>query len=149
MAGNMTRFEPFRELMRADPFRSVDDFFKDFALSPSLRGMDVEPRIKMDVSETDQQYLIKAEIPGAKKEDIRVSVDGNQVSISAEIRQEKESKQEGNVVRSERYYGQQSRSFSLPHDVDDAQAQASYQDGILSLTLPKKTGGATKQISIQ
>lgn len=149
MAGNITRFDPFKELARSDPFRNIDDFFRDFALAPSLRGLDVEPRIKMDVSETDQNYQIKAEIPGAKKEDIRVSVDGNQVSISAEIKEEKEVKEEGKVVRSERYFGQQSRVFTLAHEVEEDKAEAKYQDGILSLTLPKKAGGGTKQISIQ
>lgn len=149
MAGNLTRFDPFGDIMRFDPYRNLDDFFKEFSMMPSLRGMEPEPRIRMDVSETDQAYQVKAEIPGAKKEDIKISVEGNKVSISAEVKQEKEEKDNGNIVRSERYYGQQYRSFALPQDVDDAKVEAKYQDGVLSLTLPKKAGKGSKQITIQ
>ncbi|GAB3549810.1 Hsp20/alpha crystallin family protein [Noviherbaspirillum agri] len=149
MAGNLTRFDPFKEMMRFDPYRNMEDFFKEFSMMPSLHGYEAEPRIRMDVSETDQAYQVKAEIPGVKKDDIKISVEGNKVSIAAEVKQEKEEKSGGNVVRSERYYGQQYRSFMLPQDVDDAKVEAKYQDGILSLTLPKKPGTAGKQITIQ
>lgn len=149
MAGNLTRFDPLGEMMRFDPYRNIEDIFKEFSMMPSLRGYEAEPRIRMDVSETEQAYQVKAEIPGAKKEDIKISVEGNKVSITAEVKQEKEEKANGNVVRSERYYGQQYRSFMLPQDVDDAKVEAKYQDGILSLTLPKKPGTSGKQITIQ
>jgi HSP20 family protein len=105
--------------------------------------------IRLDVSETDQAYTVKAEIPGCRKEDIDISLDGNVVTIHAETKGEKEEKQEGKIVRSERYRGEQYRSFTLPQEVDDQKAQAKYQDGILELTLPKKSGASRKQISIQ
>lgn len=146
---NLTRFDPFSDMMRFDPFRNMDDFFKEFSMMPSLRGMEAEPRIRMDVSETDQAYQIKADIPGVKKEDIKVAIDGNMVSIRAESKEEKEEKMEGNVVRKERHYGEQYRSFTLPQDVDESKVEARYQDGVLSLMLPKKAGGTTKQITIQ
>lgn len=149
MAGSLKRFDPINEMARFDPFRNVEDFFREFSAMPGLRGFEPEPRIRMDVTETDQAYQIKAEIPGVKKDDIKIAIDGNKVTIQAEIKEEKEAKSEGNVVRSERYYGQQYRSFMLPQDVDDAQAEARYQDGILSLSLPKKTGTGAKQITIQ
>ena len=114
---------------------------------PGLRGTETEPRIRMDMSETDQAYTVKAEIPGVNKDDIKVSIDGNQVSISAEVRKEEEKKS-GNMMHSERYYGQQYRSFTLPQDVDDAKSEAKYHDGILELTLPKKPGTGGKQIAI-
>lgn len=146
---NLTRFDPFREMMRLDPFRNADDFLKEFSMLPSLRGMEAEPRIRVDVSETDQAFQIKADIPGVKKEDIKVSIEGGTVSIRAEVKSEKEEKTEGNMVRSERYYGEQYRSFSLPQDVDESKAEARYENGVLNLTLPKKAGSAKKQITIQ
>lgn len=149
MAGNMMRFDPLRDIARFDPFRNMDDFFREFSVMPSLRGFDPEPRIRLDVEETDQAYQVKAEIPGVKKEDIKIAIDGNKVSISAEVREEKEEKSAGNMVHSERYHGQQYRSFTLPQDVDDTKAEAKYQDGVLSLSLPKKPGSGGKQVAIQ
>lgn len=146
---NLTRFDPFREMMRLDPFRNTEDFFKEFSMMPSLRGLEPEPRIRMDVSETEQAYMIKADIPGVKKEDIKIAIEGNTVSIRAEMKEEKEEKSAGNMVRSERYYGEQYRSFALPQEVDEGKAEAKYQDGVLSLTLPKKAGATSKQITIQ
>ncbi|HEY4541712.1 MAG TPA: Hsp20/alpha crystallin family protein [Noviherbaspirillum sp.] len=148
MAGNLTRFDPFREIARLDPFRSPDDFFREFSMLPSLRGMEAESRIRMDVTESDNAYMIKADVPGVKKEDIKVSVDGNTVTISATSKEEKEAG-EGNAVYSERYYGEQYRRFSLPSDVDESKVEARYQDGVLQLTLPKKQGKTSKQITIQ
>ena len=117
-------------------------------MMPSIRGAETAPLIRMDVSETDQNYLVKADIPGVKKEDIKVSIEGNQVSVSAETKEEKESNEAG-VIRSERYCGQQYRSFTLPMEVDDKKAEAKYENGVLLLTLPKKAGSGGKQISIQ
>jgi HSP20 family protein len=148
MAGNLMRFDPCGDIARFEPFRNIDEMFKDFRMMPGMRGMEAEPRIRMDMSETDQAYIVKAEIPGVKKEDIKVAIDGNEVSISAEV-QRKEEQKEGSMLRSERYYGQQYRSFALPQDVDDEKAEAKYQDGILELTLPKKPGTGSKQLSIQ
>ena len=146
---NITRLDPFDELARFDPFRNIDDIFKGFMLRPVLRGLAVEPEMKLDVSEQDKAYTVKAEIPGAKKEDIQVSIDGNQVSISAEVKQEKEEREGKKLIRSERYYGKQSRSFSLPHDIDQAKAEAEYHDGVLQLTLPKKSSGEIKKLTIK
>ena len=93
---------------------------------------------------------MQADIPGVSKDDIRVSIDGNRVSISAELKDERVTRDGGGkVVRSEREYGQQSRSFMLPHEVDEAGAQARYQDGVLLLDLPKKAGTGGKQLAIQ
>jgi len=143
---NITRLDPFAELTRFNPFG--DDFFKGFTLRPVFQGIEGEPQIRLDVSEDDKAYTVKAEIPGVKKEDIKVSVDGNQVSISAEVKKEKEEKEGKKVIRSERYYGSVSRSFSLGQDVDHAAAQAKYSDGVLELTLPKRAGSSVKQLSI-
>jgi HSP20 family protein len=148
MANNLMRFDPFGDIARFEPFRNISEFFKDFRMTPGWRDLEAEPRIRMDLSETEQAYVVKAEIPGVKKEDIKVAIDGNQVSISAEVRKEEDQKS-GSMVRSERYYGQQYRSFTLPQEVDDEKTEAKYQDGMLELTLPKKPGTTSKQIAIQ
>jgi HSP20 family protein len=145
MANSLTRFDPLSELARMDPFRGLDEIFNQSMLGPRLRATGMTPR--MDVSENDQSYMVKAEIPGVKKEDIKVNIDGNQVSISAQTVQETEQKQE-NMLMTERSMGQFYRSFTLPQTVDDSQAKAEYHDGILELTLPKKAGGSAKTLQI-
>jgi HSP20 family protein len=135
-------------LTRYDPFGDWDDLFKGFALKP-VRFEQQMPQIKMDVKENNGAYVVHAEIPGVKKEDIKVDVEGNMVSISAEVKQEKEVKEGERVIRSERYYGNVSRSFSLAHDVDQAAAQAKYSDGVLELTLPKKSGASSSKIAVK
>jgi HSP20 family protein len=146
---NLARWNPFRELTRFDPFTDVEDFFKEFGMRPAWRGIEVEPQIRLDVSEDDQTYTVKAEIPGVRKEDINVSVDGNLVSLSAEVKSDKEEKQGRKVVRRERYHGSVSRSFTLAQDVDMNRAEAKYEDGVLHLTLPKKPGAAAKKLTVR
>ena len=147
---NITRFNPLSsELSRFDPFLDIDDVFNRFMMRPLLReGMEIEPQIKMDVKEADGKYMVKAEIPGVSKDDIHVTIDGNRVSISAEIKQEKETKEGERVIRCERSYGMASRSFSLADEVDQGKVQAKYNNGVLELTLPKKPGSSRKEISI-
>jgi HSP20 family protein len=146
---NITRFNPFNELARLDPFLDIDDVFNKLMARPLFReGMEFEPQIRMDVKEADGQYLIKAEIPGVKRDDIHVTIEGNRVSISAEVKKEKEEKEGERVIRSERSYGMASRSFSLAEEVDQSKVQAKYTDGVLELTLPKKAGSARKEIPI-
>jgi HSP20 family protein len=106
------------------------------------------PQIRIDLSETDNAFAIKAEIPGVKKEDIDVRIDGNQVTISAEVKQDKEDKKDGRVLRSERRYGYASRSFLLASDVDQAAADAKYSNGVLELKLPKKAQSAGQKLAI-
>lgn len=140
----LTRFNPFSELR--DPFS--DDFFKGFGMRPVYRLMEGEPQMRLDLSEDEKNFFVKAEIPGVNKEDIKVSVDGNQVSVSAEVRKEKEQKEGAKVIRSERYYGSVSRSFTLDENVDQAAAQAKYENGVLQLTLPKKHNGKSQMLKI-
>ena len=124
---NLTRFNPFSDFSLMDQMKGMESMLKDFRLMPSWGALSAEPRIKMDVKETDKTYQIKADIPGVTKEDIKVMIDGNQVSISAEIKKESEEKSDGNVISSERYYGKQYRSFSLAHDIDDKKSQGAVQ----------------------
>jgi HSP20 family protein len=129
---------------------SFENAFRRF-FSPTVFEAEA-PQLKMriDVTENDQGYAVKADIPGVKKEDINVSVDGNVVRIDAETKTEKETRGDGEkVLRSERYYGSISRSFSLAEDIDAAKVDAKYADGVLSLTLPKKARADVKKIAIQ
>jgi len=139
---NITRFDPFNDL--------VDDIFKGFLVRPvgyEGRG-EVLPRMKVDVAEKNGAYVVKGELPGVKKEDIRVSVDGAQVTLEAEVKQEKTASDE-RVLHTERSYGKLSRVFTLPQEVDEAAVEARFQDGVLELKLPKKQAAARKQITIQ
>ena len=89
-----------------------------------------------------------AEIPGVKKEDIKVSIDGNQVALSAEVKREKEEKEGEKVLRSERYHGRVARTLLLDDSVDQANASARYENGVLELTLPKAQQSVSKLLEI-
>lgn len=145
---NITRYDPF-SLARFDPFADFDDLFRGFFVRPVLFEGQPQMEIKMDLKEDDKSYTVHADIPGVKKEDIHVSIDGNRVSISAESRIEKEEKEGEKVLRSERYCGKVARSFTLAHEVDEAGAKAKYSDGVLELTLPKKAATTAKKLAIQ
>lgn len=131
-----------------DPFESLDETFRTFWRPVRFEMSAAAPSMKLEVSENDGAYHVKAQIPGVKKEDIKVYVEGNVVSISAEAKQEKEEKKGEKVVYSERAYGMASRSFTLPAPVDAQAARAEYKDGVLTLTLPKKAGASAKRIAI-
>lgn len=140
---NLTRFDPFH-IAGFDP---LEDVFKGFFRPARMEGLP-DVQIKMDVNEDDRAYTVHAEIPGVKKEDIQVTIDGNQVSISAETRQEKEVKEGSKLVHSERYYGTVMRTFSLANEVDEGASEAKYADGVLELVLPKKATTSAKKLAI-
>ena len=131
-----------------------DDFFKDIAPGFYVRPLhgDTLPapsQIKVDVTETEGGYTVQAEVPGVPKEDIHVSVEGNVVSLRAEVRQLDQKTEGEKVLRSERYYGSVARSFQLPADIDAAQAKAKYDNGSLTLTLPKKLNNSSQRLNIE
>lgn len=127
-----------------------DDFFKGFLVRPMRYDSPAKVAdIKMDVTENASAYVVKAEIPGVEKDAIQVSIDGNTVSLSAEVKRETEQKEGDKVIHTERYYGRVARSFSLSTDIDEAQAQAKYNNGVLELTLPKKAAASAKTLTIQ
>jgi HSP20 family protein len=138
---NLTRYNPVDD--------AFDDLFRGFLMRPvQMMGNKPDMQMRMEVKEDDKAYTVYAEIPGVKKEDIHVTIDGNQVSVSAEVKNEKEVKEGEKVLRSERYFGKVSRAFSLGQDVDEATAQAKYNDGMLELVLPKKAAAASKRLTI-
>ncbi|MBA3033047.1 MAG: Hsp20 family protein [Gammaproteobacteria bacterium] len=133
-------------LIRQDP---LDDFFRGFFVRPVEYGVAAEaPNIKIDVKEQDKSFLVHAEMPGIKKEDIHVSIEGPVVSITAERKQEKDVKEGERIVRIERYFGKVSRSFQLGQDIDDSKASAKFVDGVLELALPKKDATQSKRLAI-
>lgn len=146
----VTRQAPLRRFIPS----IFSDFFDDLQ-APSLYTRPFfseafEPQIKVDVSERPKEYLIRAEIPGAKKEDIHVSIDGGYVNISAQTSSSMEERNaDERVIRSECYYGSSSRGFQLSTEVVRDKAKASYENGVLQLTLPKANGGASHEIEIK
>lgn len=147
MATNLTRFDPAGSISRFEPFQNLESFFNAFDLMRPMRTFEGD-RIRMDVTETDNAFLVRADMPGVKKEDVKVSIDGDEVTISADISEEKDRK-EGSTVCRERFRGHQYRSFTLPQQVDAEKATASCHDGVLELTLPKQPGSGAKQLAIQ
>lgn len=138
-------------IARFDP---IDDFFPEFfrrMARPLSLDAGLPAEIRVDVSENDKEYLVSAEIPGARKDDIRVSIDGNVVSIEADIKKDVEDKhaKDGRALLREKWRGSFSRVFTLGQDVDDKAAVAKLEDGILRLTLPKRAGSGRKLLAIQ
>lgn len=145
MSKHLTRFEPFADLMTLEPLRGFDELLRDWRHGALLRHE--APAIRLDVEETEQAYTLSAEIPGVRKEDIKVDIDGNRVAISAERQRESEEKK-GNSLRSERSWGRQYRSFTLETPVDDSKAEAKYDNGVLKLVLPKKADGNGRRLTV-
>jgi len=133
-------------------FERLDDMFPELfrRFARPTAFADAAPQdIRIDVTENDKDYDVRAEIPGAKKEDIRVTVDGNFVSISAEVKKEKEEKSGSRVLLKETYFGSVARGFSLAHEIDDKKVVAKLQDGVLKLTLPKRESSGSRSVAIQ
>ncbi len=139
---NIARFTPLDH--------AFDDLLRGFVLRPAVaETQDAAIKFRADVTENDKAYTVHAELPGVKKDDIQVSIDGDQVAISAETRTEKETKDGERVLRTERYSGKYYRAFALGVAVDEDAVTARYADGVLQLTLPKKVAAAAKRITIQ
>lgn len=144
MSTNVTR--------RVDP---LEDFFRGFFVRPvdfgggPIAGLGTDaPHMRVNVKENAEGYEVHAELPGMKKEDIHVSIDGPVVSISAERKQDREVKDGEKVLRTERYFGKVSRSFQLGQEIDEAKASAKFNDGVLELVLPKKAEAQAKRLTI-
>ena len=139
---NIARFNPFDD--------TIDDLFRGFFVRPiSYEGANGAAQFRVDVSENDSAYTLRAEIPGVKKNEINVSIDGDTVAISAEVKNDKDVKNGERVLRTERYYGKVYRAFTLGQPVDEASAAAKYAEGVLELTLPKKAAVQAKRVTIQ
>ena len=139
------------ELRSFDPFaiEPWEDTMRTLFRPWKLDLAEAAPRIKVDVSEQEGSFAVKAEIPGVRKEDIDVRVEGNQVTISAEVKTEKEEKKGERFLRKECQQGFASRSFTLGCALDESQADAKFENGILSLTLPKKAPASNRRLQVQ
>ena len=135
---NLTRYE------------NLDDLFNGFFLKPvGFPKNAPNLSIKTDISEKEDAYLVKAELPGVKKEDIKVKIEGDTLSISAEVKQESEQKEGERVLHSERYYGSISRSFRLGSEIDQSASTAKYEDGILNLELKKLSNKPSSHLMVE
>jgi HSP20 family protein len=147
---NITRTDPLTELARFEPFRDLETFMGWPRFRRWMHELPaVEPTMKVDVTESDNKFIVKADLPGVKKDDIAIEVKGDQVSISAEVKRETEEKKGDTLVHSERYYGKQLRSFTLGTEIDRNNVAAKFADGVLELTLPKVEKAAVKRIAVQ
>jgi HSP20 family protein len=131
-----------------------DDFFKELSPGFYVRPLHGDPlpspaQIKIDVKENDGSYTVQAEVPGVSKEEIHVSIEGNVVTLRAEVKQSDAQTSDEKTLRSERYYGAVSRSFQMPAEIDAAQAKAKYDNGVLTLTLPKKQANGSQRLTIE
>jgi HSP20 family protein len=139
---NITRTDPLTELTRFEPFRDLETFMGWPRFRRWMHELPaVEPTMKVDVTESDNKFIVKA--------DIAIEVKGDQVSISAEVKRETEEKKGDTLVHSERYYGKQLRSFTLGTEIDRNNVAAKFADGVLELTLPKVEKAAVKRIAVQ
>lgn len=145
---NLTPYDPPTTLGLFEPLRALDELFRDTGLESLWPSARLPASIRLDVQETEQAYQVQADMPGLKKDDIKVAVDGRQVSLSAQADQSGQGEQDGMLWR-ERQAGQWYRSFTLPQEVDESQAQARYEDGVLHLTLPKKPGAGGTRLTVQ
>jgi HSP20 family protein len=140
---NITRFNPLED--------TVENWFRGVPVwlpNPERRAPE-QTQFRMDVSENDKEYQVLAELPGVKKEEISITINGNEVAVSTELKHEKLVKNGETVLCAERYYGKIQRAFSLAQEIDEATAQAKYNDGVLELTLPKKAAAASKRLAVR
>ncbi len=141
--------------LRRDPFGSLfDEFLDDAWMRPAWTAL---PRVaeapalmraRMDVVDRGESYLITVELPGAKKEDIDVAVEGTRVAITAEARCETPVKEGGKPLHTERIAGTYARSFELPTEVTESGAEAVFENGVLTLTLPKRAPLTGRRLAI-
>lgn len=144
----MTRWNPFKTLSRIDPLGDLDDVLRGVAVRPSWSDLALAPDVRIDVSEDDGAYKVKADIPGVSKDDIDVSIRDRQVSISAEVKREATQHEGERDIVTERACGKVYRSFTVPEQVDHDKAQARYENGVLHLVLPKKLAGSARKLPV-
>ena len=144
---DLIRWEPRRRLIR----NLFDDFF-DMVQSPTLarrgwpNGDMREPAI--DLIDSKNELIVKAELPGVKKEDVTISLVNNSLTIKGEMEKEEETKKEA-YSRRERAYGTYTRTVSLPMEIDSDKMRAKFKNGVLEISLPKKTETQSREITIE
>ncbi len=140
------RFDPFREAISLSD--AVNSLFRESFVrpgNPPLAGSPVG--LPLDVRESENEFIIKASLPGVKPDDVQITVHGDVLSIRGEVKVEEEKKGEAWHLR-ERRHGTYQRSVSLPTPIDSDKAQAHFEHGVLTLTLPKAEAAKPKQIKV-
>ena len=138
----LTRYEPL--------VGQLDGLFNEFFRPAFVWDNRAEAApVRVDVKDSVEAYTVHAEMPGVKKEDIAVEIEGNEVTIGAEVRREHEATQGESLLHAERFYGKTARRFALPQEIDEAKAAAKFSNGLLELTLPKKASAASRKIVVQ
>jgi HSP20 family protein len=144
---SIVRWEPFRDMMTLR--EAMDRLFEESFVSPRRREwLAPAEALALDVYETDDSLVVKTSIPGVKPEDVDINIKGNVLSISGESKEEEEVKEE-NYLRRERRYGSFSRTLALPEGVDADKAEADFEDGVLTLTIPKAPEAKPKTITVK
>ena len=149
---SLMRWDPFRELDQTT--RALDRMFDRPFLTRALRGQTEDSLVGVDwaplvdIEETDKEFLIKAELPAVKKEDVKVALEDGVLTIQGERRQEKEEK-DRKVHRIERSYGKFLRSFTVPREVDGTKVAAEFKDGVLFVHVPKTEAAKPRQIEVK
>jgi len=139
---NLVSYDPFAET-------GLDELFRGFFTPVRFEGARTPVTIKMDVTETEDGYMIHAEMPGVNKEDINVEIEGNQVTITGDMKREWEKKEGDKVLRSERYFGNVYRSFTVPAELNEALCEAKFVNGVLELKLVRKLPVAGKKLPVR
>ena len=129
-------------------YTPLDDFLRSVMVKPLTETKDQALSLAIDVRENEHAYLVSADIPGARKEDIQININGAHVSISVERKNEKSVNEQEKILRSERSFGKVSRAFEMEHEIDESQASAKYAEGVLELVLPKKIVCAATRLTI-
>lgn len=145
---NLVRREPF-SLFDALFDERFNDFLTRAALPASTAELPSVARARMDVIDQGDRFEVLVDLPGVKKEDIHVTIEGPRVSINAERKSEKQRKDGERVLHSERFAASYARSFELPAEVTEEGAEAKFDDGVLKLVLPKRAPVASKRLQIR
>jgi HSP20 family protein len=142
-------------LVKRDPWREIEDMFDRYTRAvgwPRHAGREVAPNgdwaPRVDIVESDHEFVIKAELPDVPKEDVKVTVEDGVLTIRGERKQEKEEKGK-RFHRVERFYGSFARSFALPENVDETKIAAAFKDGMLHLTIPKSATAKPAAIEVK
>lgn len=143
---SLMRWQPFEELMSLR--EAMDRLFEESIVWPRSWLAPAAQTFAVDIYETKDDVVVKASLPGVKPEDVEVSVVGDTLTIKGEVKEEKDIKEE-NYIRKERRYGSFCRSFTLPVSVNADKATAEYENGVLTLTLPKAEEVKPKTIAIK
>jgi HSP20 family protein len=140
-------------LVRREPLSLFDEFLNDFFTRAGMPARTAElpsvARARMDVIDRGDRFEVLVDLPGVKKEDIHVTIEGPRVSINAETKSEKQRKEGERVLHIERFAASYARSFELPAEVTEEGAEAKFEDGVLRLALPKRATVASKRLQIR